>query len=334
MNNRERVIAALEHRQPDRVPYSIGFTQKMHARMAQYLGDPDFENKIENCLTSLGCDPAGGWTEPKPDVRRDQFGVDWDVSVDKDIGVVCNRVVTRENVRDFPLPDPDDPSRYAGYSQAAANRGERFLLVNYGFSLYERAWTLAGMEVVLAAMVEDKEFVNILLDRILEFNLRVVENACAHGIDAIQFGDDWGQQTGLQMGPKLWREFIKPRIAKMYGLARSKGKYVFIHSCGKVDSVFPDLIECGLNVFNPFQPEVMDVYDMKRRFGDRLTFFGGISTQRTLPYGTAAQVKDEVRKLMKEVGRNGGYIASPAHAIPGDAKPENVAAMLEVLRNQ
>ncbi len=334
MNNRERVLATLNHRQPDRVPYSIGLTQKMQARMEEYVKDPSFWSGMEDCLTGLDCEPKDAWKEVRPNVMEDQFGVQWDQSVDRDIGVVCNRLVTPENVLDFPLPDPDDPTRYADYAGFVADKGDRFILVNHGFSLYERAWTLAGMETVLSAMVDDKDFVNALLDRILAFNLRLIENACSYDIDAMMFGDDWGQQTGLQMGPNLWREFIKPRIAKMYGLVRARGKFVLIHSCGKVDSVFPDLIECGLNVFNPFQPEVMDVFEMKKKFGDRLSFYGGISTQRTLPYGTPDQVKNEVRRLLKEVGKDGGYIASPAHAIPGDAKPENIVAMMEVLNNQ
>ena len=87
-------------------------------------------------------------------------------------------------------------------------------------------------------------------------------------------------------------------------------------------------------MFNPFQPEVMDVFEMKRTYGDVLSFYGGISTQKTLPYGTVAQVKDEVRKLLDIVGKNGGYVASPAHAIPADAKPENIAAMIDVLQSQ
>jgi len=120
----------------------------------------------------------------------------------------------------------------------------------------------------------------------------------------------------------------------MYELAKSKGKYVMIHCCGKVDELFDDLIECSLDIFNPFQPEVMDVFEIKKRYGGRLCFYGGISIQRTLPYGTVNQVKSEVRKLMDIVGENGGYIASPSHDIPADAKPENIAAMIEVLQNQ
>ena len=95
------------------------------------------------------------------------------------------------------------------------------------------------------------------------------------------FGDDWGQQHGLIMGPALWREFIKPRIFQMYQAVKAGGKFVFIHSCGKVQQLFPELIECGLDVFNPLQPEVMDVAAIKRDFGAQLSFYGGISIQRT-----------------------------------------------------
>jgi uroporphyrinogen decarboxylase len=190
------------------------------------------------------------------------------------------------------------------------------------------------MENLMMAMITNKGFVHALLDRILEFNLAVIKNVCSYDVDAMMFGDDWGMQTGLQMGMNLWREFIYPCIKQMYGLVKSKGKFVFIHSCGKVNEVFPDLIDIGLDVFNPFQPEVMDVYEMKARFGNYLSVFGGISVQKTLPYGTVTETKDEVKRLLDVVGKNGGYIASPSHAIPGDARPKNIAAMIEVLQNQ
>jgi uroporphyrinogen decarboxylase len=182
-------------------------------------------------------------------------------------------------------------------------------------------------------MVSNPPFVHALLDRILENNLAIIDRACDFPIDGFLFGDDWGQQSGLIMGPQLWREFIKPRVRQMYQRVKARGKVVMIHSCGKVDGVFPDLIEVGLDIFNPFQPEVMDVFEMKRIYGSRLSFYGGISTQRTLPFGTVQQVKDEVRRLLDKIGKNGGYIASPAHAIPGDASAENIAAMIDTLNN-
>lgn len=334
MTNRERVIAALNHQQPDATPYAIGFTHKAHAKMAEYLGDPGFGARLGNALSFLGTEPSNAWREVRPDIWEDQFGVQWDRHIDKDIGVVCNQVVTQDNLDAVVFPDPHSPDRWGHYASVLAGAREQFWVANLGFSLFERAWTLHGMENLLMAMVSESGFAHRLFDRVLEFNLAIIEHACSFNIDAMMFGDDWGSQYGLIMGVDLWREFIGSRVRTMYQAVRAKGKYVFIHSCGKVDELFPYLIEYGLHCFNPFQPEVIDVFDAKRRYGGRLAFYGGISTQRTLPYATPEQVREEVKRLIDAVGKNGGYIASPAHDIPPDAKPENIAAMIEVLQNQ
>ena len=334
MNRRERVAASIRHTQPDKVPYHIDFTVPARESMARWYGDKGFESTLGNCLLVLETEPKNSWRRVKGEIWEDQFGVQWDRTIDQDIGTVCNTLVTVKNLKSYKFPDPADQSRFDGWKKKIANKGDAFVVANLGFSLFERAWTLAGMEPLLMAMVDDTRFVNELLDRILDFNLKLIEKACSYPIDAMRFGDDWGHQRGLIMGPALWRELIGPRVRKMYELAKSKGKNVFIHSCGKVDELFPDLIDSGLDVFNPFQPEVMDVYEMKRKFGDRLSFFGGISTQRALPYGKPREVREEVKRLLDQIGKNGGYIASPAHAIPKDAKPENIAAMLDILQRQ
>jgi uroporphyrinogen decarboxylase len=335
VTTRERVLTALKHRQPDTVPYDIRFTVPARATMADYYGDPDFESKLGNCFAWLRPHPHDGrFAEVAPDIWQDEFGVNWDRHIDKDIGVVCNRLVTEQNVASFEFPDPNDPGRYELFDAGIASRGDTAVLVSLGFSLFERAWTLAGMENVLMAMVADKKSAHTLLDRILEFNLAIIENACAHDVDIFRFGDDWGHQRGVLMGPELWHEFIEPRFRQMCRLVKAKGKFTMLHCCGKVDELFPDLIECGLDIFNPFQPEVMDVFEIKKRYGNDLAFYGGISIQRTLPFGTVQQVRDEVKRLIDVVGESGGYIASPSHDIPRDAKPANIAAMIEVLQNQ
>jgi uroporphyrinogen decarboxylase len=198
-----------------------------------------------------------------------------------------------------------------------------------GFSLFERAWTLRGMENLFMDMIEAPSFVDELLDAICDYNVALAEQAVAFDIDAIHFGDDWGSQNGLMMGRELWERFLMPRLARQYAVGKKAGKFVTIHSCGKVQEVFPQLIEIGLDCFNPFQPEVMDPCEMKRLYGDRLSFWGGISTQKLLPYGTPDEVRREVRRMKAEVGRAGGYILAPAHAIPGDARPENILALIE-----
>ena len=334
MTPRERVVASLEHRQPDATPYHVTFTVPAREQMAAWYGDPDFEARLDNCLAVLRTRMPEKDVPGRPGIQVDEFGVEWDRTVDTDIGTVCNTAITAEDFSGYRFPDPGDPRRFAHFPAELGKKSDRFVVASIGFTLFERAWTLAGMENVLMAMISDKPFANTLFDRILDYDIGVTRAALSFDIDGMRFGDDWGHQRGLIMGPALWREFIKPRLAKLYGLVKSRGKRVFIHSCGKIDELFPDLVECGVDVFNPFQPEVMDVERIKGLHGARMTFFGGISTQKTLPYGTVAQVKEEVKRLIDRVGREGGYIAAPAHDIPKDARPENIAAMLEVLQGQ
>ena len=173
-----------------------------------------------------------------------------------------------------------------------------------------------------------------LLDRILEYDFGMLEDVLKYNIDGVIFGDDWGQQNGLLFGPRLWRRFIKPRVAQLYDITKKSGKAVFIHSCGKVQSLFPELIELGLDVFNPFQPEVMDPYEIKRQFGSQLCFYGGVSVQKLLPYGTPGEIRTEVKRLMEEVGRGGGFIVAPSHDMPGDIPLENLLAFIDTVHAQ
>lgn len=148
------------------------------------------------------------------------------------------------------------------------------------------------------------------------------------------FGDDWGQQKGLMMGAENWRKFIKPVMKKMYQKAKYNGKYVLQHSCGDISEIFPDLIEIGLDCYQTFQPEIYDIQKIKQEFGNDLCFQGGISTQRLLPYAATDVIKSETKRIMDIMGKNGGYIAAPTHAMPHDVPPQNVMAMLEVFENQ
>ncbi len=195
------------------------------------------------------------------------------------------------------------------------------------------AWTLRGVQNLLMDFHDHPKFVRELLNTIADYNIAQMKEALKFDIDAVYFGDDWGQQRGLQMGPKLWREFIYPILEHMVRAVREGGKYVFIHSCGDVDELFDDLIDIGVNCFNPFQPEVMDVSTLFQKYRRRLIFHGGLSTQKTLPYGTIEQVRAETRRLL-QMGREGGYIFAPAHDVEGDVPLENILAFIELLLGQ
>ena len=295
-------------------------------------GTDDIEDVLAGHLLGLGS--GIGFFEDIGNSRvRDVFGVVWDRSADKDIGVVEGCLLPEPTLKDYEMPNPLDQRFFADIEERIARRPGQFRVFNLGFSLYERAWTLRGMENLMVDFIEHPAFVHELLGAIADYNIAQVRRAMEFDIDAVRFGDDWGQQHGLQMGPAIWREFIRPQLARMYGAVRQGGRFVSIHSCGDVDELFDDLVAIGLNCFNPFQPEVLDVTELMGRYRGRLAFHGGLSTQRTLPYGTPADVRAESRRLL-EMGREGGYIFSPAHAVEGDVPIENIMAFIEVAREQ
>lgn len=334
MTPRDRVYEALRFRETDIVPYEVGFTWGAYQKLAEYYGDPDFIGKIGNHLAGLSHRKSVPYAEVRPGCFEDEWGVVWNRTIDRDIGVVENRVIAEPTLKDIEFPDPATFGLEAMYAEMIRQNPDRFRVGSIGFSLFERAWTLRGMDQLLMDMLDRPAFVHELLDAITDVNMKHIEIAVAQDIDAVQFGDDWGSQRGVIMGAALWREFIKPRVARMYGRVREAGKFVFIHSCGDVKELLPDLVEFGLNVFNPFQPEVMDIFETKKRYYGRLSFYGGISVQTLLPRGTPDEIRRETRRLLEVLGRGGGYIASPSHAIPSDVPVENMAAMIEVLRDQ
>jgi uroporphyrinogen decarboxylase len=328
---RERVLTAIRHQQPDRVPWHFTFTQPARQKAESHYGAARLDEILDNHLAVYRPLPRGAWQEIRPGHWRDQFGVVWNRTVDRDIGVVEEHQLKTRSLAGYSFPDPHDPSRYEGLPDFIAGNPNRFRYVSIAFALFERAWTLRGMSELMIDMLEAPEFVDELLDAITEFDCRILEEVLRYDIDGVRFGDDWGQQRGLLFGAPLWRRFIKPRVAKLYGMVKRAGKSVLIHSCGQVQELFPDLIELGLDVFNPFQPEAMDPIEMKERFGDRLTFFGGVSVQSLLPFGTPQAIRDETHRLMDAVGRGGGDIIGPSHDIPGDVPIENIAAFIEAV---
>lgn len=333
MTKKERVKLAIAHKETDIVPYNIDFTIPAWEKLVNYLGYAPTIDELGLHIVSTSATPPDAWEEVRPGFWRDEFGVVWNRTVDKDIGNP-EPILLEPSLKGYEFPDPDNPERYRHFPQFIEAHKDKFILCAIGFSLFERAWSMRGMENLLIDMKENPSFVHELLDAITDFNITIIRNSTKFPIDGFYFGDDWGQQRGLIMGPVLWREFIKPRLKRMYDEVHKANLPVFIHSCGDVQELFPELIELGVNVFNPFQPEVMDIYEMKKKFGDKLTFYGGISVQRLLPFGTPEEVRQETRKILREIGKGGGYIASPSHAIPKDVPVENILALIETFKNQ
>lgn len=332
MTKRDVVRLALGGKRPPYVPWSMGFTVEAREKLQAHYACEDIEGPLENHFLKLGRDI--GWFEHVGgNLYRDVFGVVWDRSIDKDIGNVRGQVLTRPTLRGYELPDPRDPRYFDDIPEKIERYPDRFRVFQIGFSLYERAWTLRGLEALLVDFVEHPAFVHELLGTIADYNIAQTREALKYDIDAVYFGDDWGQQHGLQMGYRHWHTFIYPQLRRMYAVVREAGKQVMIHSCGDVDELFDDLVAAGLGCFNPFQPEVMDVFGLLPEYHGRLAFHGGLSTQRTLPFGSVEDVRAETRRLI-ELGANGGYVLAPAHDVEGDVPLENMLAMMEVVQSQ
>ena len=312
------------------VPWSIRLTQEARNMLREHVGGDDLQPLLQNHFIELGNDVF----EALPnDCYRDIFGVVWDRRVDKDIGNVVGQLLPEPRVELLSVPDPRDARLFRDIPGQCARHPDCYRVYCIGFSLFERAWTLRGMEAFYMDCVESPDFVRDLFRVIADYNIAQVHEALKYDIDAVCFGDDWGQQQGLLMGYPLWKSMIYPELKRMYGAVRDAGKAVIIHSCGDVDELFDDLVSIGLQVFNPFQPEVMDVDELLPRYRGRLSFWGGLSTQRTLPYGDVAAVRNETRHLL-ELGSQGGYILSPAHAVEGDVPLANLLAVIDEVKQQ
>jgi uroporphyrinogen decarboxylase len=184
--------------------------------------------------------------------------------------------------------------------------------------------------------IAEPEFVEEALDRLTELYLQFVAYTVDLPIDGILFGDDWGDQRGVIIGPERWRKFLKPRWAKIYEAVHAGGKIVMSHSCGSVVEIIPDLIDIGLDVLESVQPEAagMNPYALKKQYGNDITFWGCLGSQSTIPLGTPDEVTREIRHLAAEMGKGGGYIMAPAKPLQPETPTENAVAIIEAFVNQ
>lgn len=247
-------------------------------------------------------------------------------------------VASVAQVERFPWPDAAEYD-YA-FAAACARRWSAKYAIRgpYWKPLFCQVCALVGMEEALVKMVAEPAVFEALLDgvfrHVAEYCRRFLD-ACGDDLPILYLADDFAGQRGMIVSPALWRKMLKPRLAKLFELGKRRGKLVWFHSCGDITAVLPDLIEIGMDVWETVQLHALPISaeKLKAEFGKHVTFFGGINTQR-LPFAAPEEIRREVRSRIATLGRDGGYICGPDHAIKPDVPPENLLALFDAARGE
>ena len=372
MTSRERVTAALQHSEPDRVPLDVGGGQstslvvEAYDNFRKYTARPNVEPKYlsyafrvarldEETLVRLGSDvrpvtlkAPRNWKPPasEPGTFIDELGIKW-CQVHNASGFYWEQMTyplagaSIDDLEAYPWPDPADPGRYEGLEDEVRYLYERTpyaLLGDCGYkNHWEPAFLLLGFERALLALAAEPDFVMALMEKLSALSAavtrRFLEITGAY-LTAIRTSDDLATQTSLMMSPATYRKLIKPYHKRYFSLIKEyTDAKIFFHSCGNIVGLLDDLIEAGVEALNPVQVAAFhDPAGVKAAYGDRLSFWGGIDTQWVLPNGTPEQVREEVKLRIGQFGPGGGFVAASVHNIQADVPPENILAMSEAVQ--
>jgi len=334
ITGRENYRRAIEFRGPDYLPLSFGcmfgwLYEKNEAKVAKIQ---EIAKRFRNDIVGAGCWFGGTQPVAENSVRRwkDEWGTGWE---DDGHGAKTEIYPMEEGyhlLEGRAFPDAEAPGRWDWPKKVAADRGDRYFQGSVWFTLFERLWMLRGFNNMLMDPYVDPANFFRLRDKVLEVNLSMIDKWIELGADGVYFSDDWGCQRGLLMNPDDWRKFYKPAYAAMFDRARRGGLHVWMHLCGDVSAIVEDLIDIGLSVLNPVQPQAMDVRQLSRDFGGKVCFWGGVDVQGTLVRGTAGEIRKEIDDLVQLFGRfNGGYIGGTSHSIMPETPLDNIITMYE-----
>jgi len=369
MISRERVEMALNHQEADRVPIDLGGTamSSMHIetykKVLDYFGIEErieFVDQFQRSVriskevndkfhgdTWLVCPKWKPWKEICKDHFIDEWGIKYYDSPDSLYWHMEEHPLagaTVETLEDYAWPDPNDPQRMEGLEKEVKRVYEdtdyAIVFGGFGFKgdLFDMPCRLRGHMNFYMDLLTNKDFINALLGKFVKYWSALAEatlKPIGKYISAVSFNDDVGSQSGPLIAPATYRELIKPRQKEFYAKVKEcapKAKLV-LHSCGSVYQFIPDFIEIGIDALNPIQLTAKDMSDtdrLKREFGDRLTFWGGgCDTQRILPKGSKSEIREEVKRRIKDLAPGGGFVFTPVHNIQPDVSPENICTLYD-----
>ena len=344
MQPKERVLAACQHQEPDRVPIQAYFTPEIHQRLVDYFGGREVVEALGVDFRSVNA-PYTGKRGPGPGMpgkadAYDKWGVGYTHKEHTSGGTypeACElalaEIRTLEDVAGYPWPSAQDYD-YSVLS-AACDAVQDYAVCLGGAGIPDILNGVSrgrGMEQVMIDIAAGDPAGVAIIDRRVDHYYEY----CRHGLEAARgkidilcLGEDCGNQMGRMFSPAVFDSFFVPRLKKFVDLAHEYGALAMLHSCGDTHEIMSTFIEMGLDILDAMQPEPPGVNcsEIKRLYGDKLTFCGLISTQQTLPHGTPEDVRAEVRQRIEVMGKGGGYIVAPAHCIQPDTSLDNVLAL-------
>ncbi len=356
MKPRDRVAMALDHQAPDRCPMQASFTPEFASRLRQDMDlrgqrvhNPHGGGNTYELERALGEDvllTSVGWANSyymADEDYVDEWGVGWTVHpYYTPFGMGHYTEIVRHPLADdgaisaYRPPDPNRPELYVDAEYAIRHFHDQYWIVGVTVTtIFETAWALRGLEQMLVDMARDPDLADALLEFPYRYHLASAKRLVEMGVDMIWVGDDVGSQHEMLISPKMWRRYLKERMASFIQECRAINPAVKIayHSDGDIRRIVPELIEIGLDVLNPVQPASMDPAEVKRMYGDDLCFWGTIDEQQTLPFGSPQDVRSEVLERIRSVGRGGGLILAPTHHVQLDTPLENFRAMVDTIQN-
>ncbi|KYH42544.1 MAG: hypothetical protein AYL31_000960 [Candidatus Bathyarchaeota archaeon B26-1] len=352
LTHRERCIRSILLEEPDRIPLSLNIRTELYKALKEALGvaEEGEEGHIKVC-EKLGVDTLntglrlkGGYLPEEAELKEGPYGPAYTTGFKGRFEVRTNiwgvesiwapdhtytytfisHPLKKIDLEDYVWPEVDE--RAADEVRRLRRRYDDYCLRGGVTHLWEVAWQLAGFNEIIRMMFTNPSYVEKVLDGLHKIRMEEASILCEEGVDVIVDGDDVGMQKGMMMSPTMWRRFLKPRYAELIDLCHRKGAFFHFHSDGWIKPIIPDLVEIGVDILNPVQPECMDPAEVKKLYGDELCLDGTIGVQSTLPFGTPEDVAREVKERISELGPS-GLILGPTHAMQPDVPVENILTM-------
>jgi len=341
MNPKEIVKRAIHFQNPERMPI-----MGLLVDWVRWKNDctPEIVEEVERMVATIDNDilylnydaPAEVYErEVIDETVYDDWGVGWVFASGVNVKLLHPLGDGWDKLDSLKVPDTESRKCYNWVRDIAAANKDKYILATAFFTLFERLWFIRGMENMLMDPLVDYNNFKKLRDKIMEYNYRNIEKWIkVEGVDGLFLSDDWGSQHGLLIRPSDWRKFYKPCYKELFGMIKSAGIDVWMHLDGNIMEIVPDLIEVGLEVYNPVQNNCNDIPLLGKDFRGKLCFNGGVDVQETLPLKTPEKIKEEVDMVASTLGDSrGGFIMSASHTIIPGVPLENMRALVEAIRS-